>query len=72
VRAGCDRGTILPLIAKVEAFHKEKWAAKDMISSYTSRLRDLYLFLENTDQQINRDLAVHILMDPTPGYTSLT
>jgi hypothetical protein len=29
IRAGCDRGTILPLIAKVEAFHKDKWEAKD-------------------------------------------
>jgi hypothetical protein len=66
LRAGCDRGTLLPLIAKVEAFHKEQWEAKDTISSYTSRLRDLYLSLENTDQQINRDLAVHILIDRLP------
>ena len=36
------------------------------ISSYTSRLRDLYLSLENTTQQINRDFAVHILIDRLP------
>jgi len=66
LRAGCDRGTVLPLIAKVEAFYNHKWEAKDTISSYTSRLRDLYLSLENTDQQINRDLAVHFLIDRLP------
>ena len=25
LRAGCDRGTVLPLIAKVEAFYLNKW-----------------------------------------------
>ena len=49
LRAGCDRGTVLPLIAKVEAFYLNKWEPKDTISSYTSRLRDLYLSLQNTD-----------------------
>ena len=66
LRAGCDRGTILPLISKVEAFYKNQWEAKDTISSYTSRLRDLFLSLENTTQQISRDLAVHILIDRLP------
>jgi gag-polypeptide of LTR copia-type len=66
LRAGCDRGTTLPLIAKVEAFHNSKWETKDTISSYISRLRNLYLSLENTDQQINRDLAVHILIGRLP------
>jgi gag-polypeptide of LTR copia-type len=66
LKAGCDRGTLLPLIAKVEAFLTDKWEAKDTISSYTSRLRDLYLSLQNTDQQINRDLAVHTLIDRLP------
>jgi gag-polypeptide of LTR copia-type len=66
LRDGCDRGTLLPLIAKVEAFHTEKWEAKDTISSYTSRLRNLYLSLENTDQEVNRDLAVHILISRLP------
>jgi hypothetical protein len=50
LKAGCDRGTVLPLIAKVEAFYNSKWEAQDTISSYTSRFRDLYLSLENTDQ----------------------
>jgi hypothetical protein len=31
-----------------------------------SRLRNLYLSLENTDQQFNRDLAVHILISRLP------
>ena len=66
LKDGCDRGTLLPLITKVEAFHNEKWEAKDTIGSYTSRLRNLYLSLENTDQQINRDLAVHILISRLP------
>ena len=66
LRTGCDRGTVLPLIAKVEAFYSNKWEPKDTISSYTSRLRDLYLSLETTDQQINRDLAVHFLIDRLP------
>ena len=66
LRTGCDRGTVIPLIAKVEAFHTNKWEAKDTISSYTSRLRDLFLSLENTTQEINRDLGVHILIDRLP------
>jgi transposase InsO family protein len=66
LRTGCDRGTVLPLIAKVEAFYSNKWELKDTISSYTSRLRDLYLSLETTNQQINRDLAVHFLIDRLP------
>jgi hypothetical protein len=66
LRTGCYRGTVIPLIAKVEAFYNNKWEAKDTISSYTSRLRDLYLSLENTTQQINRDFAVHILIDRLP------
>jgi hypothetical protein len=68
LRTGCDRGTVLPLIAKVEAFYSNKWEPNDTISSYTSRLRDLYLSLETTDQQINRDLAVHFLIDRLPDY----
>jgi len=63
-KSRCDRGTVLLLIAKVEAFYKNEWEAKDTISSYTSRLKDLYLSLENTTQQ--SDLAVHILIDRLP------
>ena len=29
LRTGCDRGTVIPLIAKVEAFYSNKWEAKD-------------------------------------------
>jgi hypothetical protein len=51
-RVRCDRGTILPLTAKAEPFHKRISGRQRTISSYTSRLRDFYLSLENTDQRI--------------------
>jgi gag-polypeptide of LTR copia-type len=72
LKAGTDRGTTIPLLDKVRKFHNNKWESKDTISSYTSRLRDLYLSLENTPQVINRDLAVHILIDGLPDcYQSI-
>ena len=66
MKAGTDRGTTIPLLDKVRKFHNNKWESKDTISSYTSRLRDLYLSLENIPQRINRDLAVHKLIDGLP------
>jgi hypothetical protein len=47
----------------VTAFHHNKWEEKDTIASYASRLRNLYLMLEPTPYQIQRDIAVYALVD---------
>ncbi|EED20850.1 hypothetical protein TSTA_080830 [Talaromyces stipitatus ATCC 10500] len=66
LKAGCDRGTTLPLIAQYKSFHNNKWELKDTISTYTSRFRNIFLSLENTSYKIHRDIAVHILVDRLP------
>jgi len=66
LKAGCDRGNTLPLLAHVRAFHHSKWEEKDTIASYAFRLRILYLKLEPTPYQIQRDIAVHTLVDNLP------
>ncbi|EED11548.1 hypothetical protein TSTA_008440 [Talaromyces stipitatus ATCC 10500] len=66
LKAGCDRGTTLPLIDQYELFHSNKWEPKDTISTYTSRFRNIFLSLENTSSKIHRDIAVHLLVDRLP------
>lgn len=66
LKEGTDRGTKLPLLAKLEQFHGSKWEPKDTISSYTARLRDLYLALENSPYQLHRDVAVHTMISRLP------
>jgi hypothetical protein len=62
----------IPLLDKARKLHNNKWESKDTISTYISRLRDLYLALENTPHVINRDPAVHILIDGLPDCYHLT
>jgi hypothetical protein len=66
LKASCDRGNTLPLISLAEAFNFNKWEDKDIIVSYVFRLRNLYLKLEPTPFQIQRDMAVHTLIDRLP------
>ncbi|KAJ5085010.1 hypothetical protein N7532_001142 [Penicillium argentinense] len=66
LKAGCDRGTTLPLLAQYESFQSIKWEPKDTISTYTSRFRNVFLSLENTPYKIHRDIAVHILVNRLP------
>ncbi|EED17244.1 hypothetical protein TSTA_022980 [Talaromyces stipitatus ATCC 10500] len=59
LKAGCDRGTTLPLIAQYELFHNNKWEPKDTISTYTTvhilvdRLPDCYKTKGQTAKQLN-------------------
>jgi hypothetical protein len=66
LKASYDYGNILLLISHVTAFHHNKWEEKDTIASYASCLWNLYLMLEPTPYQIQRDIAVHALVDNLP------
>ncbi len=66
LKAGCDRGLTLPLVGKMEAFFAHKWETKDTIGTYVTRLRNLYLSIENTEFAPSRNAAVHILISRLP------
>jgi hypothetical protein len=66
LKAGCDRGTILPLLTRYEAFHNEKWEANDTIATFTSRLRNNFLALEHTEYKLNDNIAVYLMVSRLP------
>ncbi|KAL2813516.1 hypothetical protein BJX63DRAFT_431864 [Aspergillus granulosus] len=71
LKAGCDRGTTLPLMGIYEAFHNERWEANDTIATYTGRLRNHFLALESSEYRLNDEAAVLFLVDRLPDAYSI-